>query len=89
MAKKEKFYVVWRGNRTGIFPTWEDCKAAIRNFPKAQYKSFPTFEQAKEALEGDYKNYVGKKVSTLSKDKLQRIGKPNYHSISVVEIQAP
>lgn len=83
MAKKVKFYVVWQGNRTGVFPTWADCKAAIRNYPKAQYKSFPTFNQAEEAFKGQYVDYVGKTISSLSPDKLKKIGKPNYNSISV------
>src|SRR5699024_4645634 len=83
MAKKEKFYVVWQGHRTGIFPTWEDCQAAIRNYPKAQYKSFLSFDQAKKAFNGSYKDYIGKKKSSLTKEQLQRIGEPNYHSISV------
>lgn len=83
MAKKEKFYVVWRGNRPGIYPSWEDCKAAIKDFPKAQYKSFPNFAEAKEAYHGEYKDYVGKKASGLSAEQLRRIGQPNYNSISV------
>src|SRR5690554_5061516 len=83
MAKKEKFYVVWRGNRPGIYPSWEDCKAAIKDFPKAQYKSFPSFAEAKEAYQGEYKDYVGKKASGLSAEQLRRIGQPNYNSISV------
>lgn len=83
MAKKKKFYVVWKGNRTGVFPTWEDCKAAIRDFSGAQYKSFPSFDQAKEAYKGNYKDYVGKKISSLTSEQLKKIGEPNYNSISV------
>lgn len=83
MAKKKKFYVVWKGVRTGIFPTWEDCKAAIRDFSGAQYKSFLSMEEAKEAFEGEYKDYIGKKNSGLSEEQLQKIGQPNYNSISV------
>lgn len=83
MAKKEKFYVVWQGNKTGIFPTWEDCKAAIRHFPRAQYKSFPSFEQAQKAFQGEYKDYVGQKTTSINSSKAKNIGTPNYNSISV------
>ena len=54
MAKKEKFYTVWKGSRPGIYTSWKDCKAAISNYKGAQYKSFPTFEEAKKAYNGNY-----------------------------------
>jgi len=87
MAKsKQKYYTVWKGHRTGVFESWEDCKAQIANFEGAQYKSFLTFQLAKTALKGDYKDYVGKSKklsSNLSESRLKLIGQPNYNSISV------
>ncbi|MEL6918163.1 MAG: ribonuclease H family protein [Bacteroidota bacterium] len=85
MAKKEKFYTVWKGKRPGIYTSWDDCKAAISGFKGAQYKSFPTFVAAKNAYNGDYTDYTGKKTSkmALSKEQLAKIGNPNYRSISV------
>ena len=50
MAKKQKFYVVWKGKRTGIFESWEDCKAQITGIKGAEYKSFSTFAEAKKLL---------------------------------------
>lgn len=47
-----KFYAVRKGRTPGIYLTWEECKAAVEGFSGAQYKSFPTFEQAREYLEG-------------------------------------
>ncbi len=87
MAKpKKKYYTVWKGHHTGVFDTWNDCKAQIINFEGAQYKSFPTFESAKTAYKGHYKDYVGKakKFTTgLSEARLKLIGQPNYNSIAV------
>ena len=87
MAKpKKKYYTVWKGHRTGVFETWDDCKSQITNFEGAQYKSFPTFELAKTALKGNYKDYIGKSKkfsSALSETRLKRIGQPNYNSIAV------
>jgi ribonuclease HI len=84
MAKKEKFYVVWKGKRPGIFKTWKECKEVISGYKGAEYKSFPTFDQAKNAYNGNYNDFKGKKkVSTLSQEELLKIGQPNYHSISV------
>lgn len=85
MAKNDKFYTVWKGTKPGIYSNWKECKAAIANFKGAQYKSFPTFEAAKKAFNGNYGDYKGKKATgpVLSKIQLLKIGSPNYNSISV------
>lgn len=85
MAKKEKFYTVWKGSRPGIYTSWKDCKAAITNYKGAQFKAFPTFEAAKKAYNGNYDDHKGKKMapSTLSREQINKIGEPNYNSISV------
>lgn len=84
--KKKKFYTVWKGHNTGVFESWDDCKAQIKDFEGAQYKSFATFDAAKKALKGNYKDYIGKSkkfVSELTEAQLKKIGQPNYNSISV------
>ncbi len=85
MAKKAKFYVVWKGKRPGIYESWKDCKAQITGQKGAQYKSFSTFEEAKKAYNSNYEFYKGKKKgkSSLTPEQLLKIGEPNYHSISV------
>jgi ribonuclease HI len=84
--KKKKYYTVWKGHHTGVFETWNDCKAQIKDFQGAQYKSFLTFDAAKKALKGNYKDYIGKTKtfnSELSDVQLKKIGQPNFNSISV------
>lgn len=84
--KKKKYYTVWKGHHTGIFESWDDCKAQIKDYPGSLYKSFPTFDAAKKAYKGNYKDYVGKTktfTSGLSDEQLKKIGLPNYNSISV------
>lgn len=86
IKKKKKYYTVWKGHQTGVFESWDDCKAQITNFEGAQYKSFATFEAAKKAYKGNYKDYIGtskKFVSELSDEQLKKIGSPNYNSIAV------
>ena len=86
MSKKKKYYTVWKGHHTGVFESWNDCKAQIKDFQGAQYKSFSTFDAAKEALKGNYFDYIGKNKSfksDLSPEQLKKIGQPNYNSISV------
>lgn len=50
MAKK--FYAVKKGRDTGIFFTWEECEQKVHGFPGAQYKSFPTLEEAQDYIRG-------------------------------------
>lgn len=84
MAKK-KFYVVWDGIETGIFDTWDKCKAVTNNYPQAKFKSFKTLEMAKNAFSNNYFEVVGKQVfeTELTKEELLKIGKPILNSISV------
>lgn len=55
MAKK--VYAVKKGLKTGIFRTWEECKKQVHGFPGAQYKSFPTMQEA-EAYLGSSENLI-------------------------------
>ncbi|MFC5047838.1 viroplasmin family protein [Aquimarina hainanensis] len=82
--KKEKFYVVWEGHRPGIYMTWDDCKAMINGYANAKYKSFESFDLAKEAYKGVYEDYKGTKTKkVLSQDLIDRIGEPDLYSIAV------
>ncbi|MDX1470742.1 MAG: ribonuclease H family protein [Flavobacteriaceae bacterium] len=84
--KKPKFYTVWQGKHPGVFDNWDDCKAQIKDFKGAIYKSFDSFKEAKAAYKEDYKKHIGKSKVTKSKltpQQLERIGKPNLNSICV------
>lgn len=85
MAKKQKFYVVWKGKRPGIYESWDDCQAQIKGVKGAQYKAFATFVEAKKAFNGNYSDYKGKKKgdTELSPEEKLKYGEPNPHSISV------
>ena len=54
MAKKNKYYVVWRGRLTGIFESWEECQQQIDGFEGAQFKGYPTRELAEAAHKLNY-----------------------------------
>ena len=86
MAKKPKFYVVWKGRTTGVFNSWEDCKAQTTGFDGSVFKSFETREAAEKAYHDSSSEYVGKNkkiVSSLSKEELALIGDPIDDSIAV------
>ena len=84
MAKK-KFYVVWDGIETGIFDSWQKCKAVTQNYPQAKFKSFESLEMAKAACSSNYFDIIGKKTVEikLSKSELLKIGSPILNSIAV------
>jgi ribonuclease HI len=45
-----KYYVVFKGVKTGIFKSFEEIKKYVINYPGAKYKSFSNLEDAQEYL---------------------------------------
>lgn len=48
-SRKQKYYVVWNGHHPGIYSSWEQTNAQVKNFPNAIYKSFASRAEAEEA----------------------------------------
>jgi ribonuclease HI len=57
---REKFYVVWKGRKTGVFSTWDECAAQVSGFPGAEYKSFASRAAAEAAFRAQYEDFKGK-----------------------------
>lgn len=53
MAKK--YYAVRKGRKTGVFETWNECKAAVSGFSGAAYKSFTNREEAMDFVTANSK----------------------------------
>lgn len=49
MAAK-KYYAVKKGKITGVFNSWEDCRASVDGYPGAEFKGFTSLEEAKAYL---------------------------------------
>lgn len=49
-VQKKKFYAVRKGREPGIFLTWQDCRKAVTGFPGAEFKGFPTREEAEQFM---------------------------------------
>lgn len=81
MAKKQKFYVVWKGVKPGIYKTWEECKMQINLFEGAQYKSFENETQAKFAFNEKPEKHLYTKTKPITKTKTN-IGQPIMDSIA-------
>lgn len=76
MAKSKKYYVVWHGNQPGIYDSWSDCLAQVKNFPNAKYKAFATKSQAEEAYLSAYEERSQQKKSVVSQSSWQDEIKP-------------
>ncbi len=61
---KQKYYVVWKGKRTGVYQTWEECKEQIQDFKGALYKSFSTLAEAEQALKDPPHHHLNKGISS-------------------------
>jgi ribonuclease HI len=61
---KTKYYVVWKGRRTGVFSSWEECSAQVTGYTDAEYKSFGSLDAARAAYRGAYQEHVGKPVTS-------------------------
>src|SRR5512143_2353332 len=77
----QKYYVVWKGRRTGVFRSWAECEAATSGFPDAQFKAFDSRLEAERALERGYEAHKGKPSS--SQKWLFAVAKPILPSIAV------
>jgi ribonuclease HI len=61
---KQKYYVVWKGRRTGILTSWPDCSAAVTGYPEAEYKAFDSLAEAQEAFRTTYQDFRSRLTST-------------------------
>ena len=86
MAKKPKFYVVWKGRKTGVFDTWAETEEQVKGFETAQFKSFESLKEAEEAFKSNFWQVVQKKQSATAGNQTKSsalVGKPIAESISV------
>ncbi|CAI5441994.1 unnamed protein product [Caenorhabditis angaria] len=50
--KEQTYYAVARGHKTGVFLTWDECKANTSDFKGARFKKFDNENDAKDFAEG-------------------------------------
>ena len=50
LAKKNKYYVVWKGHKPGIYGSWQETQEQIFGFAKALYKGYPSRTEAEAAF---------------------------------------
>lgn len=57
---KQKYYVVWKGKKPGIYTSWAETEAQVKGYAGAEYKSFENRAAAEAAFRGEYGDYKGK-----------------------------
>ncbi|MDL2245863.1 viroplasmin family protein [Parabacteroides sp. OttesenSCG-928-J18] len=77
---KSKFYVVWNGVTPGIYDNWTDTKLQIEGFAGAKYKSFPTREEADEAYQNGYFDYLKQNSSPQAVKKIRQGSEPDLNN---------
>ncbi|MFK8058024.1 MAG: viroplasmin family protein [Saprospiraceae bacterium] len=77
MAKrKQKFYVVWKGAKPGVYNSWPEANAQVAGFPGAKFKSFTSRTFAMHAFK------IGPSAAADSNPKTKSAGlAPNSASI--------
>lgn len=63
----KKYYVIWKGAKTGIFDSWPEAKAQIDGRSDAQYMGFPSLQEAEQAFQATYTKALMKR--SLAKGK--------------------
>ena len=82
MAKRQKYYVVWRGLQSGIYLSWEECEPLVKGFPNPKYKAFNTEAEAIAAFaDPDYP--LGKQVEEPQKSQ-QESKKPKIEVMKAI-----
>lgn len=82
--QSNKYYVVWDGRETGVFPSWDECKKRVEGYTGARYKGFPTLQEANQAFTSNPYNYIGKnQPAAVNPRLLEKVGRPLADSICV------
>jgi ribonuclease HI len=61
---KQRYYVVWKGRKRGIFTSWAECEKHVKGYVGAQYKAFDSRPEAEQAFAGEYQSYKARPSSS-------------------------
>lgn len=84
--KKTMYYVVWNGEKPGIYTDWDVVKKMIAGASNPQYKAFGSKSLAEKAFGENPEDYAGKsfkKTRDQSPEDLKKYGLPIPASLSV------
>lgn len=78
---KPGYYAVRVGKNPGIYNNWTDCEMQVKGFPKAEFKKFPTMEQAKDFMNKSITHQSIQIDRFISNNQQLIISKPATHQL--------
>jgi ribonuclease HI len=81
----KKFYVIWKGAKTGLFSTWAEVQGHTQGRPDAQFMGFPSKTEAEAAFASTYtkalmKRSLGNKGGANSNTAAKNPSKNSYNN---------
>lgn len=58
---KQKYYVVWKGAKPGIYTSWDECREQVHGTEGALYKAFDSLPEAETAFREKPQKHIYKK----------------------------
>ena len=74
--KKKKYYVVWKGNKPGIYSDWNECHKQLKGFSKPVFKAFLRLDIAEKAFFEDPQKYLSENYIEPTLFSLPKAKKP-------------
>lgn len=84
--EKKKYFVVWDGHVPGIYTSWPECQKQVKGYAAAKFMGFPSLNEATEAYNSPYYDFVGKNAKAKKQANpllIQEYGVPELESLSV------
>lgn len=85
MAKK--YYVVWKGAKTGVFDNWPEVQQLTSGRADAQYMGFPTKQEAEEAFKAPYSKALARRSLSKSPQSKSTTVTPQYGNKVNADVQ--
>lgn len=85
MAKK--YYVVWKGAKTGVFDNWPEVQKLTAGRADAQYMGFPSKQEAEDAFKSPYSKALARRSLSKAPQSKSTAPAPQYKNKVNAEVQ--
>lgn len=85
----KKYYVVWKGAKTGVFAQWSDVKIHTQGRPDAQFMGFPSKAEAELAFQSTYTKALTKRAMSKGNDTKSAPAENNANTSHISSLTKP
>ena len=64
------YYAVRKGKKIGVYGTWAECESQVKGYSGAEYKKFPTYEDAMDFINGRKRVDNKREISRLEDNEM-------------------